>query len=308
MPPSPAQPVALRRDHLQFGCVCRVSFQRTLRVPLRGSWPLPPSLGSFPVFRVKQYANRLPPGWKARGGYFIPLYQREALWIAFDSAPDALCAVEIAAGGVNVISGQAFGEGLTARPQNYIVIPDQPWLDGINSGGSDGEVAVVRQFVAMPLGSGTTLEAQLTGAEQFGGLQIRVYPAKPGVKPRAISHAAAMAAPTSMGIAAGGEIRQKIYVDRYGVEAWDVTQRVEVFVHLLNSAQFRKVTGLKPPPTPVKPQTYTKYGFPWFVLYDEHKPHMAPSEPLSKIRPAGDIEGWDEEPLKIDKGQIKKLR
>jgi hypothetical protein len=311
---SPAQPVTLQGEHLRFGRVCRISFQRTLRVPVRGPgeenrpWPLPPSLGSFPVFRVKPYASRLPPDWRARGGYFLPLYQREALWIAFDSAPGALCAVEIGAGGVNVVSGEPFAEGLSAHPQNYVVTPDQPWLDGINSAGSETGEAVVRQFVAMPLGSRTTVEAQITGAGQIGGLQIRVYPARPGVQPHPPSRPKAMAAPMSMGIAAGGEIRQKIYPDPYGIDVWDVARRAEVFVHLLNSAQFRKVTGLKPPPTPVKPQTYTKYGFPWFALYDEHKPALARSEKLSKVRPASEIEGWKEEPLTVDDRQIAKLR
>jgi len=53
---------------------------------------------------------------------------------------------------------------------DYIVIPDQPWLDGINNG--DG---TVKQFVAMPLGSGYTVEGQVTGKEEFGGIQMIVF-------------------------------------------------------------------------------------------------------------------------------------
>jgi hypothetical protein len=309
MPPSPAQPVSLHRDHLRFGHVCRLSFQRTLRVPLQrpgtggGAWPLPPGLGLFPIFRVREYAERLPAAWRGRHAFFIPLYQREAMWIAFDSAPETLCAVEIGAGGVNVISGESFAAGLTAQPQNYVVVPEQPWLDGIHTG-----EGVVRQFVAMPLGRGVTVEAQIAGAEQAGGLQIRVYPARPGLKPRVRPAARAMHMPVSMGIAAGGEIRQKIYPDPYGIDAWDAGQRVEVSVHLLNSAQFRQATGLKPPPTPVKPHIYTKYGFPWFALYDEHRAGLSGSGKLSKVHPAGEMEGWKEQPLTIDDGQIQKLR
>jgi hypothetical protein len=324
MPQSIAKPVSLYRGYLRFGRACRISFQRTLRVPLQGSgigdgaWPLPPSLGSFPIFRVKQFAGRLPSAWRAPNAFFLPLYQREALWIAFDGAPDSLCAVQIGAGGVNVISGEPFADGLTARPQNYIVVPDQPWLDGINSGnntsnisgGSDIGGAIVRQFVAMPLGSGVTIEAQIGGTEQVGGLQLRVYPAKPGVTPRVPLQSKsfqgnAMNAPVSMGLAAGGEIRQKIYPDAYGIEAWDAANRVEAFVHLLNSSQFRHVTGLKPPPTPIKAQTYTKYGFPWFALYDEHWPSLSGADKLSKVRPAGEMQGWNEESLTIDPRQIR---
>ena len=37
---------------------------------------------------------------------------------------------------------------------------------------------VVRQFVAMPLGSGYSVEEQITGKAEHGGLQILVYPMK----------------------------------------------------------------------------------------------------------------------------------
>ena len=62
-----------------------------------------------------------------------------------------------------------------AESQDYVVCPDQPWLDGINAG--DG---YIRQFVAMPLGMGYTVEGQVTGEEKFGGMQIEVFEAKPG--------------------------------------------------------------------------------------------------------------------------------
>jgi hypothetical protein len=35
---------------------------------------------------------------------------------------------------------------------------------------------VIRQFVAMPLGSGYSVEEQITGKPEHGGLQIIVYP------------------------------------------------------------------------------------------------------------------------------------
>lgn len=57
--------------------------------------------------------------------------------------------------------------------QDYIVSPAQQWLDGIAN--TDG---TVRQFVAMPLGSGYSVEAQLTGMDLVGGIQIEVIPSK----------------------------------------------------------------------------------------------------------------------------------
>jgi hypothetical protein len=54
-----------------------------------------------------------------------------------------------------------------------VVVPDQPWLDGFCIAKD-----VVRQFVAMPLGSGYSVEEQITGKPEHGGLQIIAYPMK----------------------------------------------------------------------------------------------------------------------------------
>ena len=66
--------------------------------------------------------------------------------------------------------------------QDYVVPPKQLWLDGIAS--SDGKV---RQFVAMPFGTGYTVEAQITGQDVLGGLQFHVIPSKsPSERPPSI--------------------------------------------------------------------------------------------------------------------------
>src|SRR5689334_24175096 len=68
----------------------RVTFQRTLRIPDDGrTYPLPPGLGAFPLRLVRDYAARVPAGWAARGGVFLPMYQREAMWLSFGGAPHA---------------------------------------------------------------------------------------------------------------------------------------------------------------------------------------------------------------------------
>ncbi len=51
----------------------RLSFQRTLRIPDDNrSYPLPPGLGDFPLYRVDDHAARLPPAWREHGGVFLP--------------------------------------------------------------------------------------------------------------------------------------------------------------------------------------------------------------------------------------------
>jgi hypothetical protein len=105
------------------------------------------------------------------------------MWINFQSRDKF--AVKIYVGGVNAVSGEPSTDTEQTRArrykllserksiQDYIVTPKQLWLDGIAS--QDG---TVRQFVAMPLGSGYSVEAQITGADLIGGLQLEVVPAK----------------------------------------------------------------------------------------------------------------------------------
>lgn len=71
-----------------------------------------------------------------------------------------------------------------------------------------------------------------------------------------------------MGLAPGGSIRQKIYDDRYGLDAWDQRNCARVFVSLLNSTQWIASTGERPPGEPMSASDYTKHGLPWFDYYD----------------------------------------
>jgi hypothetical protein len=60
-----------------------------------------------------------------------------------------------------------------APKQDYIVSPNQLWLDGIAI-----KPGVVRQFVAMPMDSGYSIERQVTGMDNVGGLQLEIIPAR----------------------------------------------------------------------------------------------------------------------------------
>jgi hypothetical protein len=103
------------------------------------------------------------------------------MWIRFKSR--ALFAIHIYLGGVNAVSGEPLMENAATmlRRQNlrfnnksvqdYVVTPQQLWLDGIAS--NEG---IVRQFVAMPMGSGYSVEAQVSGEELVGGLQFCITP------------------------------------------------------------------------------------------------------------------------------------
>jgi hypothetical protein len=253
---------------------CSIEFQRTLRIPDDGrDYPLPPGLGRFPLRHLDDYAERLPESWRERGGVIVPIHQAEALWIAFNS--EYPFAVKVATGKICAITGDTWVDRLNRDPQDYAVLPTQPWLDGycVTEG-------VIRQFVAMPLGEGYTAEEQLTGAAVHGGLQLVAYPMKAAryealrasrFKARRVFHdevmACAMAPPTAMGLAPGGRMKQEIYDDPYGLDAWDQRNGSRCFVSLVNTTQWMTVTGTPPPSEPPTARDYTAHGLPWFDYY-----------------------------------------
>jgi hypothetical protein len=313
--------VSVSRDGLLLGERFSVSFERTLRIPQDDRlYPLPPGLGRFPVHRVEDCPDRVPATWHEQGGVFIPMYQREALWLGFGGAPWKPNAVKIAVGGINAISGEAWNEALHEAPQDYVVCPDQPWLDGINAG-----AGFIRQFVAMPLGLGYTVEAQVSGVEEVGGIQILVYEPKPGIFPDAppprrasegrTGTAPAMTPTGEMGLGAGGKIKQKVYPDPYGIDTWDPENYGRAFVYIVNSEQYRRVTGLEPPPTPVSVQTYIEHGLPWFDLYDEALGDVPAPKKLEKVETVRESETGEggttkeiEVSVDVPESRIKKLR
>ena len=268
--------IELRRNRLTFrfpevhkDARCSISFQRTLRIPDDNREHfLPPGLGNFPLNLVDDYASTVPENWKTHGGVFLPMYQAEAMWLNFSG--DYPMAVKVAAGKINAVTGEGWENELSDSPQDYVVIPDQPWLDGfcVMKG-------MVRQFVAMPLGEGYTAEEQLTGEAEHGGLQVVVYPLKAALYEKQekevygimYSPPVAQEPPREMGLAPGGLMRQEIYEDDYGFDAWDTTVRSRCFVHILNSVQFLNVTGANPPTEPPSARDYTKAGLPWFDYY-----------------------------------------
>jgi hypothetical protein len=297
--------VHVHGDRIKIGPRFTLSFQRTLRIPDDGgTYPLPPGLGRFPIRRVADYAARVPASWRKHGGVFLPMYQREAMWLLFDAPPWHPCALQVAVGKVNAISGERWsgrlGSGEAGSGQNYVVAPDQPWLDGIKAG-----EGFIRQFVAMPLGMGYTVEGQVTGREEFGGLQIKVFEAKPGRFPeqpprrdfleKGVLSSEVMcccqASPgAEMGLAAGGRMRQLIYPDAYGIDTWDPEDTGRVYIHIVNCLMYREITGEEPPRTPVSAQSYAEAGLPWFDLYDEQKGDLPASRVLGGIKSVKEID------------------
>lgn len=272
-----------------------IDFQRTLRVPDddRDHF-LPPGLGSFPLRHVDDFAARVPEAWLRHGGVMLPMYQSEALWVNF--AGSYPFAVKIATGKIDAVTGEAWSDGLHRDPQDYVVTPDQPWLDGYCV-----ERGTIRQFVAMPLGAGYTAEEQLTGRAEHGGIQVVAYPMKASAweKLRHRVHdelammSAAGAADTEvlfhMGLAPGGRMKQQIHDDPHPFDVWDTRHRARCFVHIANTLTWRAVTGEAPPTMPPTARDYTKAGLPWFDCYDADRRTLAGANRLAGLKTVAEI-------------------
>lgn len=294
-------------------CEIKIHFHRTLRIPDDNKkYNLPPSLGHFPLEHTDDFADKLPENWKDHGGVFLPMYQSEAMWISFTS--DWPFAVKIASGKVNAVSGKQWTNQLEKTEdgdtQDYIIVPSQPWLDGFNV--SKG---VIRQFVSVPLNSGFTVEEQVTGSAEVGGLQIMVFPMKEDefrkidrpvfagavacasgslesfampMKKKSALRGISASASSEMGFGASGFMKQEIYADKYGIDKWsDDSQRV--FVHLLNSLEYKNVTSKNPPTKPLEPKDYQRYGYTWFDYYSDDTA-INGSNILSKVNSIAELE------------------
>lgn len=293
----------------------RINFQRTLRIPDDDrNYSLPPGLGRFPLKHVDDCAQNVPSPWLEHGGILLPMYQSEAMWICFDG--DYPFAVKVATGKINAVSGKAWQNGLNRDPQDYVVVPDQPWLDGFCV-----EEGVIRQFVAMPLGAGYTAEEQLTGEAEHGGLQILVYPIKREVYLRRCREQnpvgyccefSMMAKPVpSMGLAPGGRMKQQIYRDHFRPDDWCTDHSSRCFVHICNSMAWKQVTGEPPPTVPPTAKEYTKAGLPWFDYYSENEKALAGSSILEKLKSVvqmGGNKGALPENASVDPTNLVQLR
>ena len=282
---------------------CEIEFQRTLRIPDDGTdYPLPPGLGSFPLRHLDDYTERLPEAWGRRGGVIAPMHQAEAMWISFGDYGYPF-AVKVATGKICALTGDSWVNHLNGDPQDYLVLPEQPWLDGYCV-----EKGFVRQFVAMPLGEGYTAEEQLSGEARHGGLQIVAYPMKRKryeelMGRRLREHAEApvydvCSAPEEMGLAPGGRMRQEVYEDPYGLDAWDQRHASRCFVSIANSTQWLAVTGDRPPTLPPSAKDYTEAGFPWFEWYGGDADALAGAEKLGSLATVAELgKSKGEDPL-----------
>ena len=276
-------PISLVDDGVVFSfpdihpdAVLSVEFQSTLRVPDDGTtYGLPPGLGGLPMRRVVDLPERrVPQRWLASGGVVMPMWQSQACWLNFDTYYPFL--VKVGAGSINAITGKPWSAAPDFVEEDHIEVPNQPWLDGFCV-----DKGKVRQFVAMPLHSGYTVEEQVSTGEAVGGIRLVVIPLKAAIyeqrqadrlragSPDPLINPVPNAECAGMGLGAGGEITQSIETPVEPQENWELQTSASVWVHIANSLDWQQISGERPPSLPPSAADYTSYGLPWFDWYDD---------------------------------------
>ncbi len=245
-----------------------LEFQRTLRIPEAGA-PMPnlPSLGRYPVYAMADFRHRVPEHWLARGGAMLPMYQSEAMWLslqpAYSLAHHAFypIAVKIRIGPFDAVRGGRWAEGLNRRRQDHLVIHEHCWLGGFQTARG------VRQFVAMPLGTGyqPDEDARLS-ADRLGYLEIVAYPMSAAAFemrfPRnrwqrslpdgPLPTMARRAATATEALGADVLERRLTEEGLFPFEDWEHSACERYHVHLANSLHWCAITGSPPPMSPLK--------------------------------------------------------
>lgn len=168
-----------------------ISFRRSICIPDQDAslFP-PPDPGALPLESVSKYKPWFLKGMSDKRGAFFPMYQKEAMFIKFESKK-RYC-IKISLGDTNVISGEPatetaatvlrrqakFGEVGNRRAnlrqkelQDYFVVPRQESVHNI------ARIAGPRcQFLAKPHPSSYSVEVQISEQENPGGLRIEVTP------------------------------------------------------------------------------------------------------------------------------------
>lgn len=266
-----------------------VILNRTFRIPNDGKkYGLPPGMGNFPVFTVDE-AKGKNSQWDEFGGVAIPMWDNEAMWISWQSGYPF--AIKVAAGKINAVTGEPWKNELDFDNQDFMDTSVQRWIDGFCV-----EKGSIRQFVAAQLGEGKTVEEQLTGKAEFGGLQIIVYPLKAEVYEKiqrkrelsrgmmysygglesmsiqASSYSATKSATRSlnMGMGMGGEMVQEIHKAKFTKDDFDLNSSARCFIHMTHGSEWKNLTGKNPTTQPFTFDEYKRYGLPyWGTIFEK---------------------------------------
>jgi hypothetical protein len=216
---------SIHANRLRLGTWVDVSFQRTRLVDAEPGTP-PQSYGAVPVAATHGPLD---------GDVAIALRMDEGLWLGFEPL-DAPVALRVAAGNLDAVTGQTWSESISATLQNYIVVPPQTALDGVQVGSDHA-----RPFSALrgECADGTCVTLRLIAIPHVPALPLTSARALEPVQPLR-SAGPDTGDEASHGV---GLVPQTIVRDPHGLAAWDVARATSVRVAILTPEVFTELTG-----------------------------------------------------------------
>ena len=272
-----------------------IDFQRTLRIPEDGhQYLIPAGLGKFPL-RFTEHselgANGLPT-------ILVPMLQCEALWLNFTSEMSngisLPVALKVSVGQTNAITGLRLSDGLCQRPQNYLIVPEQRWLDGYNSGND-----TVRQFLPSALRTGYGVDEQAGTKSQALMVLIEAFTLTRKHYENFVEEHARKATPdiagllkrhghgvnrAELGFSMGTSICLEIFDDKFGVDVWDLNTRKVCLVELANSQEWVFITKEEPPQSPVSARHYREASLKWSDYFEDDRKAIECAKNLGEIQ------------------------
>lgn len=251
-------PVSFADNEIQVGESLTIAFEATLRIPEDGEhYVVPSGLAPLPFYRTEDFADRVPVRWKKRSGIMIPLHPWEATWICLSSRSWRPNAIKVRVGNLNGLTGRRYRSRLSAKPQDYLVCPQEPWIDRVHLGRQG-----LRQLIA-PAYAGHVAHSRI---------QLAVFEPGAGRFPEGTPHDDSAAhqlyltdnrAPRALCLGARWPVSEWIQPDPYGIETWDQDCVTLLDVYVMDSASFHEVTGKEPPASPISRRDYESFKIPW---------------------------------------------
>ena len=210
---------------------------------------VPRALNQLPIRVVDDY----PVGGelKRRGGVIVPLVDGDACRIELRVHGGAVAA-RVGAGKINALSGEAWNDRVPPQPGEHLCVRKPICIDGFLASGGNAQ-----QFVAHPMGFGSTAEERETGSAIWGGLQIQAIPMTeealslhlrdidggvmhdiPAFAPRPTP-----LEPLLLGFGRGGSIKQHLLLDTFEPDAWNLAAAIRCFVTIMDQSAFESLTG-----------------------------------------------------------------
>ena len=282
-----------------------IEFNRTLRIPNDGQdYLLPPRTYNFELRSAEDNASTAT-SWKAKSGAKIPMYQSEALQIAFKG--DYPIAVKVGIDGINAVDGSSWLGGfqptksIRAYPQrtvlinqNYIIISKQRYLvyfcndngllgqlvaapnglDETTNEQTDGSIAVRELLIeAFPLGANKWEEilekrcAHKEKIEKFGESTAKYISNEEYELD--IDRLFTNSNPKHYVKRGRGKMRQIQWLDPYESCNWNVDSSSSYWFKICNTQEWEQMTTEKPTHPPFSAKDYVHEGLPWFKHYSE---------------------------------------